>query len=75
MRLATHTELVHKLTHKTIFAHFWYISGMPSIIVNQNLEVKDVSISSLDSLALHRLMRKYLQIQEHKQLNETKDRT
>jgi A/G-specific adenine glycosylase len=75
MRLATHTELVHKLTHKTIFAHFWYISGMPSIIVNQNLEVKEVSISSLDSLALHRLMRKYLQIQEHKQLNETKDRT
>jgi A/G-specific adenine glycosylase len=70
-----HTELLHKLTHKTIFAHFWYISGMPSIIVNQNLEVQAVPVSSLDTLALHRLMRKYLDHQEHKQLKETKDRT
>lgn len=75
LRIVFHTELVHKLTHKTIFAHFWYISGMPSIIVNQNLGVQEVPFSSLDTLALHRLMRKYLQIQEHKQLNETKDRT
>lgn len=53
-------EEKHQLTHQTIFARFWHISGNPSIIVTQNKGFIKVSITALNQYPVHRLMHKYL---------------
>lgn len=53
----------HQLTHQTIFARFWHLSGKPSIIVTQNEEYLKVPLSNLHTYPVHRLMHKYLERQ------------
>lgn len=56
-----HKQLVHKLTHRTIFADFWHLSGMPYNIVSENTALLKVKESDLGSYPIHRLMDKYLE--------------
>lgn len=53
-------KFVHKLTHKTIFADFWHISGMPYNIVKENDAVNKIRFDGLKDFPVHRLMQKYL---------------
>jgi A/G-specific adenine glycosylase len=51
---------VHKLTHRTIFASFWHISGLPANIVKESRELLKVEINDLHLYPVHRLMQRYL---------------
>jgi hypothetical protein len=50
----------HLLTHQTIFARFWHLSGKPSNIVTKNKRYIEIKISQLPQYPVHRLMHKYL---------------
>lgn len=50
----------HKLTHRTIFARFWHLSGKPSNIVRENKSYIEIKTTELGSYPVHRLMHKYL---------------
>lgn len=52
-------EFKHQLTHKTIFATFWHLSGLPSIIVLENY--LRVPVDDVANYPLHRLMQKYIE--------------
>lgn len=56
-------ELKHQLTHKTIFATFWHLSGLPSIIVLENY--LRIPVDEVDNYPLHRLMQKYIETKEN----------
>lgn len=66
-------QFTHKLTHRTIFAHFWHISGMPSNIVMKNQGYLRVPISDLEQFAVHRLMDKYLKIKVFKEISSNEN--
>lgn len=57
-------EAKHQLTHQTIFARFWHLSGKPSNIVRQNKEYLKIPINDLNQFPVHRLMHKYLVFKE-----------
>jgi A/G-specific adenine glycosylase len=50
----------HKLTHRTIFARFWHLSGKPSNIVRENKSYLEIKTTELGSYPVHRLMHRYL---------------
>lgn len=54
---------VHKLTHITIFAAFWHMSGLPSNIVKESRVLIPVETAEVSSYPVHRLMHRYLQDQ------------
>jgi len=53
-------EVKHQLTHQTIFARFWHLSGKQSNIVSENVGYIKTSINNLPQFPVHRLMHKYL---------------
>lgn len=55
-------EMVHKLTHQTIFARFWHLSGKPSIIVRQNDSYIKVPLIGVQQYPVHRLMHRFLEL-------------
>jgi len=55
-----HRDYVHKLTHRTIFARFWHLSGKPSNIVKQNQTYTELKTTEISGFPVHRLMLKYL---------------
>lgn len=59
-RLVSVNRYVHKLTHRTIFAAFWHISGKPSNIVKESRELVPVKIADIANYPVHRLMHRYL---------------
>ena len=53
-------QMEHKLTHQTIFATFWHISGKPSNIVIENKDLLRIKVTDIDQYPLHRLMHRYV---------------
>lgn len=54
-------EYIHKLTHRTIFARFWQLSGLPSNIVRETNELLQIPVADLEKYPVHRLMHRYLE--------------
>lgn len=50
----------HQLTHRTIFARFWHLSGKPANIVIDSPDMAKVKIDELEKYPIHRLMHRYL---------------
>jgi A/G-specific adenine glycosylase len=59
-KLLNRSEYTHKLTHRTIFARFWHLSGKPSNIVRENHKYIEIKTTELGSYPIHRLMHRYL---------------
>ena len=63
--------LVHKLSHQTIYARFWHLSGKPANIVSQNKLFTRIKFIDIYEYPMHRLMHKFLEkIKTNKQFSK-----